>query len=95
MIYILTILLLALQLLDWYTTRTILGRGGVELNPVMRRLFMEFDVDAILGIKALVVAAAGAWIGAQQVDYIGSGLWVLGGLCAIYAAVVMYNMRSL
>ena len=36
----------ALQVVDWYTTVTILDNGGKELNPVVRRLMAAMDGTA-------------------------------------------------
>lgn len=84
----LVVALAALQLLDWYTTRTIIRRGGREMNPLMARLFEEFGMDPVLAIKAAAVSYAGWWIGQQ--------MWqITAALVAFYAAVVIHNFTQM
>ena len=84
----LTITLGILQLLDWFTTRTILKAGGYEQNPVMAKLFQWVGVDIGLLVKGGVVLALGYWLGTQNT-------YVLAGLDIFYVFVIIHNMKSL
>jgi hypothetical protein len=88
MIYILTLTFFILQLLDWYTTRTILKNGGYEQNPVMAFVFKYVNVDVALAIKAVLLGCVGYYIG-----LILPILLVI--LIIIYLAVVIHNGKSL
>lgn len=87
-LYILTAILFLTQLGDWYTTRTILSKGGVELNPVAKKLMDEFGMDVALSLKTILVTAAGYWIGSQEV-------WLLVAVILFYVFVLIYNWRSM
>ena len=87
-LYILTAILFLTQLGDWYSTRTILSKGGVELNPVAKRLMDVFGMDGFLSAKTVVVTALGYYVGSQQ-------WWLLVGLIVFYVFVVIYNWRSM
>ena len=90
MIYILTLTFFILQLLDWYTTRTILKNGGKEQNPLMNFLFHlnKENVDLIMCIKALLSTLIGY--------FIGSAIPIcLVILIVIYLFVVIHNWKSL
>ncbi len=83
------ILLAALQLADWLTTRTIL-KNGRELNPVMRGLIrLTGSADVALIAKGAAVTGAG-WL----VLSLGYPV-VLYALCALYAGVVAWNVRQM
>ena len=88
MIYILTFTFLILQLLDWYTTRTILKNGGYEQNPVMAFVFKYVNVDVALAIKSVLLGVAGYYIGLTIPI-------LLVVLIIIYLAVVIHNGKSL
>ena len=90
MIYILSLTFFILQLLDWYTTRTILKNGGYEQNPVMTGLFHlnKENVDIVMCIKALLSTLIGYFIGVA----IPICLVIL---IIIYLAVVIHNGKSL
>ena len=90
MIYILTFTFFILQLLDWYTTRTILKNGGREQNPLMNFLFHlnKENVDLIMCIKALLSTLIGYFIGVA----IPICLVIL---IVIYLFVVIHNWKSL
>jgi len=90
MIYILSFTFFILQLLDWYTTRTILKNGGREQNPLMNFLFhlnVE-NVDLVMCIKALLSTIVGYFIGVA----IPICLVIL---IVIYLFVVIHNWKSL
>ena len=88
MIYILTLTFFILQLLDWYSTRTILKKGGYEQNPVMAFVFKYVNVDVALAIKAVLLGIVGYYIGLVLPI-------LLVGLIIIYLAVVIHNGKSL
>ena len=88
MIYILTLTFFILQLLDWYSTRTILKQGGYEQNPVMALVFKYINVDVALAIKAVLLGIVGYYIGLELPI-------LLVGLIFIYLAVIFHNWKSL
>ena len=88
MIYILTFTFCILQLLDWYTTRTILKNGGYEQNPVMAFVFKYVNADVALAIKSVLLGVAGYYIGLTIPI-------LLVVLIIIYLAVVIHNGKSL
>jgi len=90
MIYILTLTFFILQLLDWYTTSTILKNGGREQNPLMNFLFNlnKENVDLVMSIKALVSTAIGYFIGLAMP-------LLLVVLIIIYLLAVIHNGKSL
>lgn len=77
----------ALQILDWYTTVTILEQGGRELNPVVRRLMDALGVEPALAVKSVLVMVCGMWLLAYP-----AGLVLL---VALYAGVVGWNLTQL
>ena len=88
MIYILTFTFFILQLLDWYTTRTILKNGGKEQNPVMTGLFdlNKENVDIVMCIKALLSTIVGYFIG------VAIPFWLVV-LIVMYFGVVIHNAK--
>ena len=90
MIYILTLTFFILQLLDWYTTRTILKNGGREQNPLMNFLFHlnKENVDIVMFIKGLLSTIVGYFIGVAIP-------FLLVILIVIYLTVVIHNGKSL
>jgi hypothetical protein len=90
MIYLLTFTFFILQLLDWYTTRTILKNGGREQNHLMNFLFNlnKENVDVIMCIKALVSTAVGYFIGLAIP-------LLLVVLIIIYLLAVIHNAKSI
>jgi hypothetical protein len=90
MIYLLTFTFFILQLLDWYTTRTILKNGGREQNPLMNFLFNlnKENVDVIMCIKALVSTTIGYYIGLAIP-------LLLVILIIIYLVAVIHNAKSI
>ena len=90
MIYLFTFTFFILQLLDWYTTRTILKNGGREQNPLMNFLFNlnKENVDLVMSIKALVSTAVGYFIGLAIP-------LLLVILIIIYLVAVIHNSKSI
>jgi hypothetical protein len=83
-----TLVFFALQLADWYSTRTILAKGGREQNPVARALIGILGVDGFLGAKTVAATAVGYWIGSQVIYF-------LAVLICLYFIVVRHNWRSM
>jgi hypothetical protein len=83
--YILTALVIVLQLIDMATTMHILGRGGYEANPVMDKLFKLVGVKAGLTIKVAWVSA----IALILLHYEPIGVVILA---LMYIAVVAWNL---
>lgn len=85
---LLLIALALLQALDAWTTWRILGAGGRELNPAMRWAMGAIGVvPALLG-KASAVVAIG-WY------FLLDRPLLLGAVVLFYAAVVVFNFRSI
>lgn len=84
----LTIVLAILQALDYYTTTTILGRGGVELNPIMKGLMDKLGVKPTLIVKGIIVTAAGYFLGEQQI----AGLIAM---VVVYIGIIAFNWKSM
>ena len=83
----LTLAAFALQLYDWYSTRTILSKGGVELNPVAKFCMKLVGMDVYLAVKAVVVTALTFYLGSQVI-------WAAVAIVAIYVGVAIFNSRS-
>lgn len=82
---ILAVVLIILQLGDWWTSRIALNRGiGTEANPVAA-FFMRFvGVDGYFAIKTVAVASL-VWLIPSPV--------LLGALVALYAWIVWNNWK--
>lgn len=83
--------LIALQVVDWWTTRRVLALGGRELNPIVRWLMDRLGETAgLVAAKAFVVALAiaGALLMGRH------AIWPLAALCGLYAVVVSWNLRA-
>jgi hypothetical protein len=85
---LLTVTLAILQGLDYFTTTTILGNGGKELNPVMVKLFDLLGMKPALVIKGIVVTGLGYYAGSQEI-------LVLGGIVAVYVGIIVHNWKSM
>ena len=87
-LYILTGILFLTQLGDWYSTRTILNKGGIEQNPIAKRLMEIFTMDGFLFVKTVGVTAIGYWVGSQ--------MWfALVGIIVFYCFILMHNWKSM
>lgn len=76
------IVFVLLNAADIYTTHTVLKQGGRELNPVLAKLFEQFDpVVVMVTLKLLAVLAL--W----YVDV----YWITALACAVYLYVVVNN----
>lgn len=87
-VYVLVAILFLEQLGDWYSTRTILNKGGVEQNAIMATVFKLIGVDTALAIKTIVVPILGYVVGIQSI-------YVLIGLVLLYVWVLYHNWKSL
>jgi hypothetical protein len=76
-----------LQIADWYTTISILERGGKELNPVMRKAMEIFGEEPALAIKGIIVMLCGFFL-MQHV------FWLVI-LVMVYVFVVAWNTKEL
>lgn len=76
------------QALDWFSTRRILAKGGIEENPVAKWFMDRMTTDGFLGIKAVAVTGIGYWI-------VGPYPWLVALLIVFYAGVLAYNWKSL
>lgn len=76
------LLLVVAALADAYTSHRLFKRGGVELNPLVTKLFGKRpSFKAMLAIKA---AATGL------IAYLGSDTLILAG-AAVWAAAAVWN----
>lgn len=75
------VLLLALQIADYASTRAVMAKGGIEANPLVRKL-------GLLPSKLLVGALAVPL-------YLYDAPAGLGLLAVLYLAVVAQNLRVL
>lgn len=85
------IILVLLQFADWWTTRTILIRGGRELNPVARAGMRLLGMDGYLGVKVAWVTVL-SWL---ALTHIKGAVYGLAALCALYGWVAWRHLRIL
>ena len=76
-----------LQVADWWTTVTILDKGGKELNPVLKYLMDKLGVDVAMTIKSVIAMICGLVL-------LHYPPWIIL-LAAIYAGVVGWNLTQL
>ncbi len=81
------IILLALGIADWLTTRAILAHGGYERNPLARKAMDAIGQTPFLLGKAAFMGLAG-WLASPW-------LWLWIPAVAIYAGFVANNLRVL
>lgn len=89
MIWALSLLLIALNVIDWILTCAIIENGGRELNPVMRWVIARGGHWAMLAVKLLVMAGAIAACVHFALP------WLLAALCLFFAGVCAWNWRVL
>jgi hypothetical protein len=89
--YLLLAAIVLLQIADAATTIYILERGGVELNPIMRRLMGEAGVRHALAIKILFVAAISAWVMFMHPRH---ATVALSAIAIAYMLIVCFNLVS-
>ena len=80
------VILLAIGIADWLTTRAILAAGGGEGNPVARWLIARLGFTRFFVGKALVMCLFGA-----VATPLPGGWWAIGAIAACYAAVLVNN----
>jgi hypothetical protein len=84
----LVLALAVLNLLDMVTTRTVLGLGGEEFNPLMRNVVDDFWHG--VGLKGAVIAVAGVLL-TRCPDDTRRPETVAAAVCGLYLAVVLWN----
>lgn len=87
----LAICLLVLNVVDVYTTHMVLGRGGVEANPLMRVVFDQ-GTAAALAVK-LVVCMTIATLAYFSVSPFVTRILV--AMVLAYALIVSWNIGQL
>ena len=85
----LALALTVLQALDGWTTYKIIKAGGIELNPIVRKLIETFEL-----VPGLVIAK-GIAIGLAWVLAAYHASVVLGLLSGLYLWIVVHNYRVL
>lgn len=82
----LTLLLLATQIIDWYSTQYTRHNGtGKEMNPLALWFMDRIGVDAFLGLKTVFVTSLGYIIGYFMI-------WLLVADVAWYVVVLINNL---
>jgi len=76
------IVFVLLNAADIYTTHTVLKQGGRELNPVLAKLFEQFDPIVVM-VTLKLAAVWALW-------YLNV-YWVTALACAVYLYVVVNN----
>ena len=76
------IVFVLLNAADIYTTHTVLKQGGRELNPVLAKLFEQFDPIVVM----VTLKLAAVWV-LWYVDV----YWITALACAVYLYVVVNN----
>jgi hypothetical protein len=89
MIIALSILLIALNVLDWMLTCAVIENGSRELNPVMRWVINHWGYWAALAVKLVLMAACIAACAYTVLP------WLLIPLCLFFAAICLWNWRVL
>lgn len=88
---LLFILFCLLQIGDFITTKIILNNGGVELNPIMRKLFEKVGVsNGLLFTKLSIIILFFFLIHLQLITD-----WAMLILIAVYLFVVYNNYRQI
>lgn len=87
MIWILIAALAVLQAFDAWTTTKILKKGGVEMNPILRK---GFDT---IGFWPTILLVKGLLLG--MVIILPVPVWLVAAVVAFYAGVVFWNWRQL
>ena len=88
MIYFLTLILFCQQLADWYSTHTIISKGGYEQNPVAKKMMGIMTMDGFLAAKAALVTAIG--FGLANIS-----AFAIIPLIAIYVWIIIHNWKSM
>jgi len=83
-----TLLLTVFNVVDWYTTRTILKAGGNEANPIARFWIKHSSVDIYLAAKTALAAYVGYHLGFVLLP-------MLIFMVALYGFFMARNLRNL
>lgn len=87
-------LLCALNVADAWLTVRVLAQGGTEMNGFMRKAINTLGAwPALALIKATSLTIVWWAIVRGLADWPGQ-LWLMGLLCAVYAAIVFHNGRQ-
>jgi len=84
----LTLLLTAFNLVDWYSTRTILKAGGTEANPFTAFVLRFINLDIYLAAKTVLAAYVGYHLG-----FVLSPMLI--ALTVMYGFFMARNLRNL
>lgn len=88
-LFLSVVLFLALQFLDYDSTKKVLANGGRELNPIVNFLMKKFGVNRGLIIaKFIAIWAVLYFYNLDQLDLI-----IMTIINLIYIAVVVNNYR--
>ena len=88
MLETLMIVALLLQLGDYLTTVKAIHMGGIEANPVVRKLMDKFGLKAGLGIAKLIGVVAVVVLYNAEPRVAEIGLWAL---VLLYTVIVISN----
>lgn len=80
---------LILSTMDWLLTRTILGSGGCEVNPLMSIAYKYTGMTGIGAIKAIIAVCVAQW----QINGTLPN-WAMGICIVAYAATVIHLWRE-
>jgi len=95
MIPALAILIILCQFIDFATTYRILKNGGVESNPIVKKLMDIFGMELGLFLAKFYAGAfvlEGAMLGWFESE---SGLVALFSLAVLYVVVCVHNLRQI
>ncbi len=84
----------ALQLLDAWTTVSLLGLGGQEANPLARAMMASWGLDGWVATKMILAAGvmlAIPMVGRLQGPDLNATAWTITGLTLFMAVVVLNN----
>jgi len=95
----LTVLIVLMQLYDFWSTYFVLTHGGREMNPVLLRL-QELLLSLGFRWKWLWLVIAKTWVvlvlgvGWYFNVWAGDGVYLLGALAAFYVYAMLGNYRA-
>ncbi len=91
----LTLTLLVTQILDWYSTRTVILNGTGQEGFTVSKWFLKYlQVDVYLALKAAAVTGAGYVIGTYSMELLMADVaWY--GLVLINNAMLMATGKGL
>lgn len=88
---VLFLIMLLLQVADWYTTHRLLSTGGKEFNPVLLWLFKISPLNNLqsLAVSKVVVIAVSVWMVFVFTPF------TYAIFCLIYTGAAMWNFYQL